>query len=79
MTEPGASTQARALAGTHNVRRRKTKAAKALPCPFCGDQPNVDPYRDRVSCATAKCLVNPAVSHDTIARAIEAWNMRAST
>lgn len=56
---------------------------KMLPCPFCGAQPELEPWhggpptKRLVWCGNEACAVAPMVTGDTKAEAIARWNQRA--
>lgn len=53
-----------------------------LPCPFCGEAPEVTPWhggaktKRLVACTNDICWPNPSVVGPTRAKAVERWNMR---
>ena len=55
----------------------------AKSCPFCGQQPTVEPWhggkptKRRVACGNSGCHLGPGVTGDTRAKAISLWNLRA--
>lgn len=60
-------------------------AADALPCPFCGQQPTIQPWhgggpRKRLVHCPARyydeCAVSPSVTGSTRKQALERWNRR---
>lgn len=54
----------------------------ALPCPFCGGSPEIQPWhggprtKRLISCVNEACLVGPMVTGDTEKKAVAAWNTR---
>jgi hypothetical protein len=72
------------------VRKRGLRTltrAEALPCPFCGEQPTIEPWhgggpkKRMVSCpgedATGyQCFVTPSVSGGSAEVALKRWNWR---
>jgi len=56
--------------------------ATLLPCPFCGEAPEMEPWhggkptKQMVSCVNDACAVLPQVTGETPALAAEAWNQR---
>jgi len=57
---------------------------KALPCPFCGCQAEIErwhgggPDKRLVRCANDECGPQPSVTGETYAEALAAWNTRAA-
>lgn len=56
---------------------------KALPCPFCGEFPTVQPWhgggplKHMVHCDNDHCHCGPGTTGPTKRKAIERWNKRA--
>lgn len=56
---------------------------QALPCPFCGMQPGIQPWhgggpeKHLVACEHDNCDVQPSVSGETAQEAMDRWNRRA--
>jgi hypothetical protein len=54
----------------------------ALPCPFCGEQPVIQPWhggpktKRLIGCDNDDCAVRPAVAENTRTRALRTWNTR---
>lgn len=54
----------------------------ALPCPFCGSFPEVEPWhgggpnKHMVSCANDSCHCGPGTTGNTKKQAIDRWNVR---
>lgn len=64
-------------------RDESENAAVALPCPFCGRDPEVQewnhdgmPFSFAVICSAEECDVHPQAEEATEADAISAWNHR---
>ena len=66
---------------------RSLSRSEALPCPFCGQQPTIQPWhgggpRKRlVTCPANEeghepCWIIPSACESTRARALAAWNYR---
>lgn len=61
-----------------------TEKEKLLPCPFCGEQPQTNYFKDKMgSVATVKCVNEECITRDPICvekvsmkMAIKAWNTR---
>ena len=57
---------------------------KALPCPFCGCQPEIEhwhgggPDKRMIWCVNEDCAVEPSVAGETYGLALAAWNTRAA-
>ncbi len=60
----------------------KLDIENALPCPFCGQYPEVEPWhgggpnKHMVSCANDACHCGPATTGNTKKQAIDRWNVR---
>lgn len=61
-----------------------TKAADALPCPFCGAQPIISPWhgggrqKRMVACVNDEgCDLQPGITGNTRREALARWNRRA--
>lgn len=58
-------------------------ASEALPCPFCGVLPVIQPWhgggprKKMVMCDNEDCHISPSVTGSSKARALEYWNTRA--
>lgn len=57
---------------------------EALPCPFCGELPKIQPWHGGsptkvlISCDNEDCEVGPSVTGGTADEAHERWNWRYS-
>jgi len=55
---------------------------KALPCPFCGNQPTVEywrgggPEKRLIGCSDDDCPATPAITGKTYGEALATWNTR---
>lgn len=53
------------------------------PCPFCGEEPEMEPWhgggpdKQMISCSNEQCRVTPMVCGETPEEAAEYWNTRA--
>ena len=60
-----------------------TCATDPLPCPFCGEEPIIEPWHGGgplkriVRCANDECLVSPSVTGARKSTAVSHWNSRA--
>ena len=58
------------------------RAIGALPCPFCGDIPFIEPWhggsenKRMIACHADDCDVAPSVTGDNRTEAIRIWNTR---
>lgn len=72
----------RALTIPEGAAPEKREPAELLPCPFCGDAPEVEPWhgggpnKHMVGCVNDNCSAQPDVAGATRAKAIAAWNRR---
>lgn len=63
----------------------KRKPVEPKPCPFCGEQPHVQPWhgggprKTAVCCDSDTCYANVMVQGPTKQIAITRWNSRAAT
>ena len=57
-------------------------STEALPCPFCGIQPDIQPWhgggprKRHVGCSNENCRLQPGNCGSTRQRAIDQWNTR---
>jgi hypothetical protein len=62
--------------------QRYTKASECLPCPFCGEQPTIQPWhgdgpgKRLVACVNEDCHIEPSVTGLSPAEARRRWNSR---
>lgn len=55
---------------------------QAKPCPFCGKQPEIQPWhgggprKHLVRCENDSCVASPSLLGTTAKKAIENWNYR---
>lgn len=67
----------------------KLSKEEALPCPYCGSQPNLrmsktkhcqahgEPYQDYIIlCESKKCFMSPKTQHHIKRMALRSWNQR---
>ena len=60
----------------------ESKLPDLLPCPFCGEQPSMEPWHGGspqkriVFCNGLRCRVQPQVTGSTAQRTAKAWNTR---
>lgn len=60
-------------------------ATEALPCPFCGELPSIQPWhgggpeKQMIGCPNLDCDVSPQVTGETRTEALENWNRRESS
>jgi hypothetical protein len=63
-------------------REQIVNCTEALPCPFCGSQPAIQPWhgggpRKRfIQCPNLDCSVTPQTTGSTRQKALDAWNTR---
>lgn len=61
---------------------RELSLLDARPCPFCGDQPEIEPWhgggkmKRRIGCNRDSCFVGPSVCGSTPKQALNLWNYR---
>ena len=59
-----------------------TKPKDALPCPWCGTKPVMQPWhggginKKMLQCVSERCEVSPAVTGESAEEAIRKWNRR---
>jgi hypothetical protein len=55
---------------------------EAKPCPFCGNQPYIEPWyggrksKRMISCQSKACFVHPGVTGTNRLAALKRWNIR---
>ena len=59
-----------------------TKPKNALPCPWCGTKPEMQPWhgggpnKQMLSCVSVRCEISPCVTGEPPQEAIRRWNRR---
>lgn len=67
---------------TLHARQTLLTPGDAFGCPFCGEQPAIEPWhgggpdKKFISCGNEQCEVAPQVSGETRSLALAAWNTR---
>lgn len=65
-----------------SAEEKRCTAEEALPCPYCGELPSIQPWhgggpRKRlVDCCNIDCETKPLVSGPTRQKALDNWNTR---
>lgn len=64
--------------GTHLISTLGDPMTDLLPCPFCGQTPNIGPFASAITihCANDDCDVGVETSATTETVAVEQWNKR---
>lgn len=68
--------------GWQNSGALPVERSEGLPCPFCGEQPTIQPWhggppsKKMVGCVNDNCRVQPSVTGHTRVKALLEWNLR---
>lgn len=77
--------KALSIQGGTIVEKKITKPKNALPCPWCGTKPKMQPWhgggpnKHLIGCDSINCEVRPSVTGESPEKAIREWNRRKGT